>query len=263
MSNKLSGVYKITCLPTGKFYIGSAMQFSPRWSLHKVQLRQGKHHSPYLQNAWNKHGPDAFKFEVLLVCAPEMVLVYEQIIMDATKPQFNTCKIAGSAKGVKHSDDARHRMRAAQRATRAKYEYQGKTLCLLDIAEAAGVDYNLLMSRMLSRRMTLEQALSLPPPAPTLYTHEGRSMRLTEWAKELDVNAARLRHYLKHGVEISEVIRRLGRKDKALSMIQFCELSGANVTTVKSRVAKGMGIMEAITTPAAITGIRHRVMEAA
>jgi hypothetical protein len=37
-----------------------------RWRLHRIRLRQGKHHNRHLQNAWNAYGPDAFEFRKLV-----------------------------------------------------------------------------------------------------------------------------------------------------------------------------------------------------
>ena len=60
-----SGIYQILNKLNNKIYVGSAVNLSNRWSTHKCKLKQNKHGSPILQNAWNKYGEDAFKFEVL------------------------------------------------------------------------------------------------------------------------------------------------------------------------------------------------------
>ena len=49
-----SGVYQITNKVTGKFYIGSAVNFRKRWNTHKSCLRNNKHANKHLQRAWNK-----------------------------------------------------------------------------------------------------------------------------------------------------------------------------------------------------------------
>ena len=49
----------------GKKYVGSAVNFKRRRRKHRKSLRKGTHHSPHLQNAWNKYGEDNFKFDVL------------------------------------------------------------------------------------------------------------------------------------------------------------------------------------------------------
>lgn len=61
----MRGIYGIFG-PCGRAYIGQASDIKNRWSAHKGQLRRGKHVTPRLQNAWNKHGEAAFSFRVLL-----------------------------------------------------------------------------------------------------------------------------------------------------------------------------------------------------
>lgn len=58
-------VYRITNMLTGDFYIGSADSFARREWQHRYDLRRGVHKNPRLQASWNKHGADAFVFEVL------------------------------------------------------------------------------------------------------------------------------------------------------------------------------------------------------
>jgi group I intron endonuclease len=62
------GIYRILNLNTSKSYVGSAVDIKKRWSGHLLELRKNVHHSPKLQNSWNKHGKDAFRFEVLQEC---------------------------------------------------------------------------------------------------------------------------------------------------------------------------------------------------
>jgi len=87
MLNK-SGIYKITCDPTGKFYIGSAVSFKKRWCSHVSTAELGRHHNRHFQSAWTKHGKDAFRFEPLLVCKKDDLLMYEQRAIDFLKPNF-------------------------------------------------------------------------------------------------------------------------------------------------------------------------------
>lgn len=99
------GIYQIRNLVNGKVYIGSSCEIGKRFCQHKWLLGIGKHHSPYLQNAWNKYGPDAFVFEVLENCSEEDVLKREQWYLDEKKPYdrvngYNNARFAESgAKG--------------------------------------------------------------------------------------------------------------------------------------------------------------------
>lgn len=58
-------IYQITNMVNGKYYIGSADSFARREWQHKYDLKKGTHKNPRLQAAWNKHGADAFVFEIL------------------------------------------------------------------------------------------------------------------------------------------------------------------------------------------------------
>lgn len=65
-SNK-PGVYQIKNLVNNKIYIGSAKNFSTRFSQHIKSLQNNKHQNKHLQYAFNKDGSDNFLFEVLEV----------------------------------------------------------------------------------------------------------------------------------------------------------------------------------------------------
>lgn len=95
------GIYEIVHIASGKRYIGQTGDFFTRWAKHRHRLRKGTHHSPKLQNAWNKHGGAAFRFRALLVCAPKDLLDYEQRCLDGLKPEFNIAPAAGSCLGVR------------------------------------------------------------------------------------------------------------------------------------------------------------------
>ena len=102
-----TGVYEILNNTSGKRYVGSAVYFSARWGCHKRQLRAGTHHSAPLQRAWNKYGEAAFSFNKILVCRKEDLLLYEQHLIDALKPEYNVAKRAGSTLGVKATPNAK------------------------------------------------------------------------------------------------------------------------------------------------------------
>ena len=60
-----SGIYKITNLKNGKFYIGSSKDIERRWWEHTNELDKNIHINKKLQNAWNFYGKDNFKFEII------------------------------------------------------------------------------------------------------------------------------------------------------------------------------------------------------
>lgn len=55
-----NAIYFILNLRNHKFYIGSAKNPHSRVHSHFRSLRQGSHHSPFLQRSWDKYGEEAF-----------------------------------------------------------------------------------------------------------------------------------------------------------------------------------------------------------
>lgn len=102
--NKVSGIYKILNTNNNKSYIGSTINLYTRCNGHKSKLNRGIHHSPYLQNAYNKHSKQGFIFIILEECEPSDLLLREQYYLDTFNPEYNICKIAYSNIGRKVSD---------------------------------------------------------------------------------------------------------------------------------------------------------------
>ena len=59
---KQAAVYAIKNIVTGQAYVGSTVSWRHRRNGHLHLLRKGKHHSVWLQRAWDKYGADAFVF---------------------------------------------------------------------------------------------------------------------------------------------------------------------------------------------------------
>lgn len=113
-----SGIYKITCTSTEKFYIGSAVNLQTRRYDHFKTLQENKHKNPKLQRAWNKYGEDAFTFEVLELVLVPFLLEREQYWFDKLKPfdkkGFNIARVAGSNLGGTHTPETREKIRQAK-----------------------------------------------------------------------------------------------------------------------------------------------------
>lgn len=107
MSASNSGIYKIKCLPSGAFYIGSAYNFRVRWREHTRLLNHNRHVNKKLQAAWNKYGADSFAFTVLIRCDKSEVLRYEQIWMDKLQPTLNISKNASRPSPVAWTPERR------------------------------------------------------------------------------------------------------------------------------------------------------------
>lgn len=90
MSFDKSGVYSITCIPTGKVYVGSSYRVYVRWQAHRYKLRQGKSPCIILQHAWTCYGEAAFAFAVLEDCPRDILEMREQHYIDTLKPELNS-----------------------------------------------------------------------------------------------------------------------------------------------------------------------------
>lgn len=90
------GIYSITHTASGRQYIGSSVCIYQRWRKHKQALKRGKHHSVYLQRAWNKYGADEFQFCIIEHCELEKLKEREQYFLDTCNPKFNGAKSANS-----------------------------------------------------------------------------------------------------------------------------------------------------------------------
>lgn len=106
-----SGIYRITCTITGKFYIGSSTNLQERLYNHLNQLHRNDHRNDHLQRAWNKYGEESFIFEVIELVLPAFLLEREQYWLDTLKPfgerGFNLAKSAQSPYlGMKHSAES-------------------------------------------------------------------------------------------------------------------------------------------------------------
>lgn len=110
-------------------YIGSAVRLSHRWTEHRRSLLDDKHHSPYLQRAFNKE-PEAFYFEVIEEMenpSKEALLAREQFWMDffqSYKPAngYNVSPTARSCQGIRRSPEMRAKLSAATKGKKMSPE---------------------------------------------------------------------------------------------------------------------------------------------
>jgi len=128
-----TGIYSITS-PSGKQYVGSAVNFDKRWRNHRQALLAGTHHNKPLSEAFNKYGMGGLVFAKLIICEVKDLLMYEQIAIDTLNPKLNVLRIAGSALGMKLSMEAREKIRyaatniSAETSERRSAAQRGKVL---------------------------------------------------------------------------------------------------------------------------------------
>lgn len=73
-----AGIYKIHNKCTNKCYVGSTKNFESRWKQHLSNLQNQKHSSIKLQRSYNKHGIDAFEFEVIEELPYERTIIIQR-----------------------------------------------------------------------------------------------------------------------------------------------------------------------------------------
>ena len=123
----ISGIYQIKSNVNPKrVYIGSAINIQVRWGKHLERLRKNKHHSPKLQNHFNKYGETDLQFSILLGCNKEDLIKTEQYFIDSYKPFFNCSPTAGSQLGIKRSNEYKEKLRQSHLGKKASEETKAK-----------------------------------------------------------------------------------------------------------------------------------------
>lgn len=107
------GVYCILNLANQRHYIGSSENLNGRMREHFNALKRGAHKNRKLQNAWNKYGSDAFRFDVIEVIPSGDIVSAEQSWIDQTLPFYNLRRTAESNLGFKHSDETKAKISRA------------------------------------------------------------------------------------------------------------------------------------------------------
>ena len=124
-----SGVYGIYCQANEKWYVGQAQNIRRRNQEERRELVAGCCHNKHLQNAWNKYGPDAFTWVVLMRCPVEKLDDFEVAWikrLNSYESGFNMTTGGGGARGYKHS--AEWKAQASERNRDGKSPRKGRPL---------------------------------------------------------------------------------------------------------------------------------------
>ena len=89
----LGVVYKITCMGTGRRYIGRTSNYNSRLSVHFSNLRKGVHDSKLMQNDFNEYGMDSFAMKVLCKGSMDYMGNMEGFMIKFYKPEYNTANV--------------------------------------------------------------------------------------------------------------------------------------------------------------------------
>ncbi|MBV9990962.1 MAG: GIY-YIG nuclease family protein [Alphaproteobacteria bacterium] len=69
-----AGVYAVRCAATGEQWVGGAPDLAAIWNRISFALRQGVASPKSLQGAWNAHGADGLRFDVLETLTDEQLV---------------------------------------------------------------------------------------------------------------------------------------------------------------------------------------------
>lgn len=123
------GIYSIYSKSQNKYYIGKSVDIHARIQKHLNDLKLGKHHSPYLQNVYNKYGPEDLHFNVIEECSLDFLSEKEKKYIqsyDSFKNGFN-CTLGGEGTlGRVFSEETRRKLSENVRGERnSQYGHWG------------------------------------------------------------------------------------------------------------------------------------------
>ena len=101
-----AGVYKITNIINGKYYLGGSKNISSRYRSHLYTLKNNKSSCRILQNAVIKYGLINFVFEVIEIC--ENYQEIECVLLKELNPKYNIIQETGEKRIL--SKETRKRM---------------------------------------------------------------------------------------------------------------------------------------------------------
>lgn len=273
--SRYAGVYEIVNTVTGDRYIGSSVNMRRRWSAHYCTLQRGRvSGSSILRRAWEKYGAEAFDFRVLLVCEPELTVLYEQICIDLYKPRYNIRKEAHSNRGIKFSDET-NRKKGARYWTR---QVDGVVGSIASLARHFGVVSGTIAAARVKRGWPLDAAVKTPPmgysergkkgqavkrtqpPKGKRYTVRGVTGTLRELVEHFGVsNYQRARVQVLRGWSVEDAVttpadgsskfKRYKVFGQEMTLKEIERKYGVSPSTVRSRLERGWDIERAVTTP--------------
>jgi len=154
------GVYVIRCAPTGEEYVGSSKNLKRRVQVHLSSLLRGTNCPPRLLAAWKAHGPSAFRFELVALCALEDRFVQEQAAIDTRHPTMNIYTSLSPKGG---NTQMRPGHGAAISLGRYKHTVQGVLGSVASLARHFGVASAALAGSRVADGWDVERAVTTPP----------------------------------------------------------------------------------------------------
>jgi group I intron endonuclease len=226
------GVYQIEI--NKKRYIGSTSQtFMKRYCTHLWQLRKGRHHSRYLQNAFNKYGEQALMFSILeIIEVKEEAIITEQMYIDKINPEYNSCKIAGSCLGVKFSEEAKLKLSKLMTGNRYALGYRHTEEAKNKISEAN-------KGKTISEETKQKMSARIRTEAEKLNISElNRHRKYTEETRQKLRNAALKRsEEIRHNFEVANRGRKISEETR--EKLRTARLGRKQTEETKMKIGKG------------------------
>ena len=95
---RMQGIYAVRCHVGDLIWIASSRNLDTQQNQIWFVLRSGSHSNTRLQAAWNAHGSDAFRYEILEVVEDENPQLIDLLLKDREKhwrSQLNAESIVG------------------------------------------------------------------------------------------------------------------------------------------------------------------------
>jgi len=124
-----SGIYRLINLITDKYYVGSSISLSKRFSsYYSIAYLGNKERSSIINNSILKYGYINFSLDILEYCEPGLCIEREQYYIDILKPEYNICKTASSPLSVKRDLKFSINLSKAKRGKKIAKRVNNKTI---------------------------------------------------------------------------------------------------------------------------------------
>ena len=230
----MQGIYKIVHTPSGKYYIGSAINIINRFTRHRADLRANKHHCIYLQRLWNKYFEHDFVFGFVEEVADKTLLIQrEQSHIDfavASGLCLNVCLVAGNCLGVRQSPKTRKKRSESMKGIVFTEERKRN---ISDAKKRQGVSQETI-ERL--KKQSDQQAFKLTfAEAIKIWAKHCGGTPLSKIAKELGVSPKPFRRELRACLgEIYKPIRRSHGNQPKGGLHGMATLSEQDVLTIRA-----------------------------
>lgn len=119
---KICGVYKITNIITGDFYIGSSNNIKRRWGEHKKPSKWKENPNNPMYQDMQKYGTDKFVFEILEEAEIEQLKEKEQQFIETLKPTYNSNNANGL--DIERCKESHRKYLKSDKGKKTQKEYQ-------------------------------------------------------------------------------------------------------------------------------------------